>query len=74
MALYFWMPLPEAARNRGLDSEALCAELLAATGVCLTPGVGFGPGGEGWLRLALVHPLDILEEAAVRMGQWLARL
>jgi aspartate/methionine/tyrosine aminotransferase len=74
MALYFWMPVPKAARNRGLDSEALCAELLAATGVCLTPGVGFGPGGEGWLRLALVHPLDILEEAAVRMGQWLARL
>ncbi|MFN9546538.1 MAG: aminotransferase class I/II-fold pyridoxal phosphate-dependent enzyme [Cyanobacteriota bacterium] len=74
LALYLWLPLPEAARQRGLLSEELCADLLAATGVCLTPGVGFGPGGEGWLRLALVHPLPILEDAAARMGSWLARL
>ncbi|MEB3318263.1 MAG: aminotransferase class I/II-fold pyridoxal phosphate-dependent enzyme [Cyanobacteriota bacterium] len=74
MALYLWLPLPEAARERGLSSEALCADLLAATGVCLTPGVGFGPGGEGWLRLALVHPPATLEEAAARMGCWLAGL
>lgn len=74
MALYLWLPVPEPARLLGLSSEALCADLLAATGVCLTPGVGFGPGGEGWLRLALVHPLATLEEAAARMGQWLARL
>jgi aspartate/methionine/tyrosine aminotransferase len=74
MALYLWLPLPEAARQRGLSSEQLCADLLAATGVCLTPGVGFGSGGEGWLRLALVHPLATLEEAAARMGCWLAGL
>jgi aspartate/methionine/tyrosine aminotransferase len=74
MALYLWLPLPEAARQRGLSSEQLCADLLAATGVCLTPGVGFGSGGEGWLRLALVHPLATLEVAAARMGRWLAGL
>jgi aspartate/methionine/tyrosine aminotransferase len=74
MALYLWLPLPEAARERGFSSEACCAALLQATGVCLTPGIGFGPGGEGWLRLALVHPLPILEEAAARMGCWLATL
>ncbi|MFN9645589.1 MAG: aminotransferase class I/II-fold pyridoxal phosphate-dependent enzyme [Cyanobacteriota bacterium] len=74
MALYLWLPVPEAARQRGLASEALCADLLAATGVCLTPGVGFGPGGEGWLRLALVHTLPTLVEAASRMGRWLASL
>ena len=74
MALYLWLPVPEAARQRGWSSEELCAALLAATGVCLTPGRGFGPGGEGWLRLALVHPLATLEEAATRMGRWLAAL
>jgi len=74
MALYLWLPLPEAARQRGLSCEEVCAALLAATGVCLTPGRGFGPGGEGWLRLALVHPLATLEEAAARMGGWLAQL
>ncbi|MGA1302592.1 MAG: aminotransferase class I/II-fold pyridoxal phosphate-dependent enzyme [Cyanobium sp.] len=74
MALYLWLPLPEAARQRGLSSEGVCASLLEATGVCLTPGSGFGPGGEGWLRLALVRPSASLEEAADRMGRWLAAL
>ena len=74
MALYLWLPLPAAAAGRGLDSEAFAAELLAATGVCLTPGNGFGPGGEGWQRLALVHPCPDLEAGAARMGRWLRQL
>ena len=74
MALYLWLPLPPAARARGLDSERFCAQLLEATGVALTPGNGFGPGGEGWLRLALVHPVEHLEAGAARIGQWLASL
>jgi len=74
MALYLWLALPPAARARGLDSEGFCAELLQATGVALTPGNGFGPGGEGWLRLALVHPHGQLENGAARIGHWLATL
>ena len=74
MALYLWLPLPEQARARGLDSEAFCAALLEGTGVCLTPGNGFGPGGEGWQRLALVHPVEDLEAGAARIGDWLRRL
>lgn len=74
MALYLWLELPPQARQRGLDSEAFCAALLEATGVCLTPGSGFGPSGEGWLRLALVHPVEVLEQAASRIGAWLAQL
>jgi aspartate/methionine/tyrosine aminotransferase len=74
MALYLWLELPPVAKERGLDSEGFCAALLQATGVCLTPGIGFGPGGEGWLRLALVHPLPQLEAAAARMGAWLGQL
>ena len=72
MALYFWLPLPEQAR--GMDSETFCAALLEATGVCLTPGNGFGPGGEGWQRLALVHPIEQLEQGAERIGHWLRQL
>jgi aspartate/methionine/tyrosine aminotransferase len=74
LALYLWLELPPVAKERGLDSEGFCAALLQATGVCLTPGIGFGPGGEGWLRLALVHPLPQLEAAAARMGAWLGQL
>ena len=45
IALYLWLQIPEVARARGLDSERFCAALLEGTGVCLTPGNGFGPGG-----------------------------
>ena len=74
MALYLWLELPPQARDAGLDAESFCARLLEATGVCLTPGNGFGPGGEGHVRLALVHPIEQLEQGARRMGQWLAQL
>ncbi|MFM9110995.1 MAG: aminotransferase class I/II-fold pyridoxal phosphate-dependent enzyme [Prochlorococcaceae cyanobacterium] len=74
MALYLWLQVPPAARVRGLESEAFAAALLEATGVCLTPGNGFGPGGEGWQRLALVHPSTVLDEATARIAGWLASL
>jgi len=74
MALYLWLELPPQARAAGLDAESFCARLLEATGVCLTPGNGFGPGGEGHVRLALVHPIEQLEQGARRMGQWLTQL
>ena len=75
MALYLWLELPERARAAGgLDSESFCAQLLEATGVCLTPGNGFGAGGEGYARLALVHPIEELEAGAQRMAAWLAQL
>ena len=73
MALYLWLALPPQAAARGLaDSESFCAALLEATGVCLTPGNGFGAGGEGYARLALVHPVEQLEAGAERLGRWLA--
>jgi aspartate/methionine/tyrosine aminotransferase len=74
MALYLWLQVPPQARARGLDAESFCAALLENTGVCLTPGSGFGARGEGWQRLALVHPLEQLQEGAARIGTWLGQL
>ena len=74
MALYLWLALPDAARVAGLNSETFCAQLLEHTGVCLTPGNGFGESGEGYARLALVHPIEQLEAGAERMAAWLATL
>ena len=74
MALYLWLQLPPLAAERGLDSEGFCARLLDATGICLTPGNGFGAGGEGWARLALVHPVEELEAGAARLAPWLSSL
>ena len=70
MALYLWMPTPEWARSRGWSDEQLAAELLEHCGVALTPGSGFGEAGRGWLRLALVRPVEDLANAVTRLHPW----
>ena len=51
--MYVWAPIPEKYRDLGSlrFSEMLLEEALVAT----SPGVGFGPAGEGYLRMALVE-------------------
>ncbi|MGB1416046.1 MAG: aminotransferase class I/II-fold pyridoxal phosphate-dependent enzyme [Synechococcus sp.] len=68
MALYLWLPIPDWAQALGWDDERCAAELLDQCGVALTPGSGFGEGGRGWLRMALVRPVDVLLEAVDRLG------
>ena len=70
MALYLWMPIPEWASARRWSDEQLAAELLEHCGVALTPGSGFGDAGRGWLRLALVRPVEELEDAVHRLHPW----
>ncbi len=53
---FLWLHAGEAA-------EPLAAELLDQ-GVVLTPGSYFGEAGAGFLRLALVPPLEVCERAA----------
>ena len=69
----FAVAIHASERSRA-EAEAACAELLERSGVCLTPGSGFGAGGEGWARLALVHPSAELVAGARRMGSWLKQL
>ena len=63
MALYLWMPVPSWAAHRGWDDERFVSELLRSSGVALTPGSGFGDAGRGWMRMALVRPVEELEYA-----------
>ena len=54
----------------GADSPALCARLLDATGVALTPGTDFGEHrARAHLRLAYTQPLPRLHEALARLGE-----
>lgn len=68
-AMYLWAQLPEPYRG---DSIAFCQELVRSTGVALSPGVGFGPAGEGYVRFALVQPPEILAQAVEKIGKFLA--
>jgi aspartate/methionine/tyrosine aminotransferase len=47
-------------------------EILEQVGVALTPGVDFGPHGEGFLRLSYANSLENLEEGLNRLESFLA--
>lgn len=66
--LYIWAKLPEPWTQ---DSIGFCAQLVQQTGVALSPGVGFGKSGEGYVRFALVHPPEVLKVAVDRIAQFL---
>ena len=51
-SMFVWARLPHGRT----DSMAFCLELMEKAGVIVTPGASFGPGGEGFVRMALVLP------------------
>lgn len=59
---YLWVPVPT-----GMTSVAFVNILLERCGVVVPPGVGYGPEGEGFFRVALTVGEDRLKEALARM-------
>jgi LL-diaminopimelate aminotransferase len=66
-SLYVWARVPE-----GYTSMDFAARLLDDVGVVVTPGVGYGAAGEGYVRLSLTIPDDRLEEGVRRLRGWKA--
>ena len=72
------VPKPDGAfylfpRIEGLaDSMAFCRRLLVQTKVGLAPGVAFGAGGEGSVRICYASDKPILETAMDRLAGFLA--
>ncbi|MBI5087088.1 MAG: aminotransferase class I/II-fold pyridoxal phosphate-dependent enzyme [Acidobacteria bacterium] len=61
-------------RIEGLaDSFEFCKELLRETGVGLAPGVAFGEGGEGCVRVCYAVERAVLERAMERLGEFIGR-
>jgi aspartate/methionine/tyrosine aminotransferase len=65
--MYLWAKLPEPYQ----DSIEFCVNLVKETGVAIAPGRGFGKSGEGYVRIALVHPPARLEAAMDRVAEFL---
>jgi len=63
--LYVWAKVPE-----GYTSVEFANDLLEQVGVVVTPGVGYGRNGEGYVRLALTIPDVLLVKALSRLGEW----
>lgn len=51
--MFVWAPIPEAYKDMG--SLELSKFLVREADVATSPGVGFGPGGDGHVRFALIE-------------------
>ena len=62
---YLWMPvLP------GYNSSQLSRLFLEKLDIVVTPGVGFGENGEGYIRMSLTVPTERLKEAVERIKKF----
>jgi LL-diaminopimelate aminotransferase len=59
---YFWVRVPE-----GHTSASFASLVLEQANVVVSPGPGYGPSGEGFVRLSLTVPDEQLEEAVRRI-------
>lgn len=62
--MFVWAKYPN-----DLTSVDFAYKAIEQTGVVMVPGTTFGSGGEGFMRLALVQHIDLLEQAVNRLQQ-----
>ena len=58
-SMFVWAKIPEGFES----SEAFVLELMEKSGVIVVPGTAFGSLGEGYVRMALVYPVEVIKEA-----------
>ncbi len=61
---YVWIEL--AAKE---DSIGFSRKILDQADIIVTPGVGFGKYGEGYIRIALTVPEERINQAVERLGK-----
>ena len=64
-SLYIWARVPE-----GYNSVDFTNDMLDQVGVVVTPGVGYGRGGEGYVRLSLTISDASLVKGLSRLSGW----
>jgi len=57
-SFYIWVSVPQ-----GHTSMSFAELLLEQAGVVVTPGIGFGKYGEGYIRISITSPEEILAKA-----------
>jgi len=59
---YIWTQIPEGEKN-----SMEFVKKLINVGVVITPGIGFGEYGEGFVRFALTQPIERIQDALERI-------
>ncbi len=62
---FIWTPVPDGST----DSAAYADKVLREAGVLITPGAGFGEGGEGYIRIALTVEIDVCKQVVERIAK-----
>jgi alanine-synthesizing transaminase len=70
--MFAWAPIPEPYRDMG--SVEFASMLVREAQVALSPGVGFGPGGEGYVRFALIENEQRTQQAIRNLRRSLTKL
>ena len=70
--MFVWAPIPEPYRELG--SIEFASLLVREANVATSPGVGFGPGGDGHVRFALIENEQRIAQAIRTMRKALVRL
>jgi alanine-synthesizing transaminase len=70
--MFAWAPIPEPYREMG--SVEFASMLVREAQVALSPGVGFGPGGEGYVRFALIENEQRTHQALRNLRRTLTKL
>ncbi|MEM9354156.1 MAG: aminotransferase class I/II-fold pyridoxal phosphate-dependent enzyme [Planctomycetota bacterium] len=68
--MFVWQRVPEPWRSR-MSTMDFALLLLEKGNVAVSPGSGFGPEGEGWLRMSLVENEQRLQQAVRQIKQCL---
>ena len=61
-SMFAWAPLPKAFRE--MSSMDFATLMVEKSGVAVSPGVGFGEYGEGYIRIAMVENEQRIRQAA----------
>ena len=69
--MFVWAPLPESCREMG--SLDFSKRLLREASVAVSPGIGFGQSGEGFVRFALVENKHRIRQAVRGIRRFLKK-
>jgi len=70
--MFAWAPIPEAYQELG--SIEFAKMVVKEADVALSPGVGFGPGGDGYVRFALIENEQRIGQAVRNLRKALTKL
>ena len=65
-----YLMFPKILLKEGKDSTAFCKRLLKEGGVSTTPGIAFGPTGQGHLRMSFCVPEEEIHKAFDKMERY----